>query len=149
MDSKDHRNELKRFFKSFVHAGRGIWETARTERNFQFHAAAACAVLICGFLVELSMIEWMIIFLLIGGMFSLELLNTAIEHTVDLITDKHHPLAKAAKDAAAGAVCVFAVISCIIGLLIFFAKAVMAENSYIYFTFLEMGVKKSARLCKI
>ena len=37
------------------------------------------------------MIEWMIIFLLIGGMFSLELLNTAIEHTVDLITDKHHP----------------------------------------------------------
>ncbi|MCT7938150.1 diacylglycerol kinase family protein, partial [Bacillus subtilis] len=76
MDSKDHRNELNRFFKSFVHAGRGIWETARTERNFQFHAAAACAVLICGFLVELSIIEWMIIFLLIGGMFSLELLNT-------------------------------------------------------------------------
>lgn len=76
----------------------------------------------CGFLVELSIIEWMIIFLLIGGMFSLELLNTAIEHTVDLITDKHHPLAKAAKDAAAGAVCVFAVISCIIGLLIFLPK---------------------------
>ncbi|WP_235732317.1 diacylglycerol kinase family protein, partial [Mycoplasmopsis anatis] len=69
-----------------------------------------------------SIIEWMIIFLLIGGMFSLELLNTAIEHTVDLITDKHHPLAKAAKDAAAGAVCVFAVISCIIGLLIFLTK---------------------------
>nr|WP_235732322.1 diacylglycerol kinase family protein [Mycoplasmopsis anatis] len=69
-----------------------------------------------------SIIEWMIIFLLIGGMFSLELLNTAIEHTVDLITDKHHPLAKAAKDAAAGAVCVFAVISCIIGLLIFLPK---------------------------
>lgn len=106
MDSRDHRNELQRFFKSFVHAGRGIWETARTERNFQFHLAAACAVLICGFLVELSPIEWAIIFLLIGGMFSLELLNTAVEHTVDLITDKHHPLAKAAKDAAAGAVCV-------------------------------------------
>ncbi|MCY9190794.1 diacylglycerol kinase family protein [Bacillus mojavensis] len=122
MDSRDHRNELKRFLMSFVHAGRGIWKTARTERNFQFHAAAACAVIICGFLINLSLTEWAIIFLLIGGMLSLELLNTAIEHTVDLVTDKHHPLAKAAKDAAAGAVCVFAVISCIIGLLIFLPK---------------------------
>ncbi|UTL71338.1 diacylglycerol kinase family protein [Bacillus halotolerans] len=122
MDSRDHRNEPKRFLMSLVHAGRGIWRTARTERNFQFHAAAACAVFICGFLVNLSLTEWAIIFLLIGGMLSLELLNTAIEHTVDLVTDKHHPLAKAAKDAAAGAVCVFAVISCIIGLLIFLPK---------------------------
>lgn len=63
-----------------------------------------------------------VVLVLIGGMLALELLNTAIEHVVDLVTDQYHPLAKAAKDAAAGAVCVFAVISCIIGLLIFLPK---------------------------
>ncbi|MCY8505892.1 diacylglycerol kinase family protein [Bacillus atrophaeus] len=122
MDSRDHKNEWHRLLKSFVHASRGILKTARSERNFQIHAAAACAVILCGFLVKINITEWAVVLILIGGMLSLELLNTAIEHTVDLVTDKQHTLAKAAKDAAAGAVCVFAVISCIIGLLIFLPK---------------------------
>lgn len=122
MDSRDHKNEWSRFLKSFVHAWRGIWKTARSERNFQFHIIAACAVILCGFLTGLSTAEWAVILILIGGMLALELVNTGIEHVVDLVTDQYHPLAKAAKDAAAGAVCVFAVISCIIGLLIFLPK---------------------------
>ncbi|MCI4140069.1 diacylglycerol kinase family protein [Bacillus vallismortis] len=63
-----------------MHAGRGIRASARSERNFQFHAAAACAVIICGFLVGISLIEWAVILLLICGMLSLDLIYTSIEH---------------------------------------------------------------------
>ena len=66
----------------------------------------------------------MILLFLIGGMLSLELMNTAIERAVDLITKDYHPLAKAAKDAAAGAVFVYALLSVIIGLIIFIPKII-------------------------
>lgn len=61
-------------------------------------------------------------FAFMRGMFALELVNTAIEHTVDLMTEERHPLAEKAKDAAAGAVCVYAAISVMIGLIIFLPK---------------------------
>jgi undecaprenol kinase len=63
--------------------------------------------------------EWLFILVAIGGMFALELVNTAIERLVDLVTAEYHPLAKQAKDLAAGAVLVYAILSVGIGMVIF------------------------------
>lgn len=68
------------------------------------------------------MIEWSIVVLLIGGMLALEMMNAAIERVVDLVTLENHPLAKHAKDLAAGAVLVYAISSVVIGLIIFVPK---------------------------
>ncbi len=92
------------------------------ERNMKSHFAAAAAVLLAGWLTGLSRTEWLIIIILIGLMIALELMNAAVERTVDLVTGEFHPLAEQAKDLAAGAVLVFAFASAIIGALIFLPK---------------------------
>ncbi|MBP1080712.1 undecaprenol kinase [Bacillus capparidis] len=107
---------------SFKYAFEGIRQTLLSERNFQIHTVAACVVIIFAAVYQISFHEWLIVLILIGGMLALELMNTAVEHIVDMVSPKHHPLAKAAKDASAAAVCVFAIISCMIGLLIFIPK---------------------------
>ncbi|MCY9222915.1 diacylglycerol kinase family protein [Bacillus licheniformis] len=124
MGSQDlhKQNEWRRLKMSFSNAFTGIIKTFISERNFRIHCGAAILVIACGFFFRLTLIEWTVILILIGGMLALELMNTAVEHTVDLFTKENHPLAKAAKDAAAGAVCVFAAVSCMIGLLIFLSK---------------------------
>ncbi|WP_153733211.1 diacylglycerol kinase family protein [Sporosarcina obsidiansis] len=113
---------MKTFFKSFVYAWAGIIEGFVHGRNMKSHALSAIIVMLAGWLTGLSKTEWFIILLLISGMMALELLNTAVEHVVDLVTKEYHPLAKKAKDAAAGGVLIFAIASAIIGCLIFLPK---------------------------
>lgn len=113
---------MRKFFKSFGFAGEGIIHALKSERNFKVHIIAAIIVVFAGLLTRLSMLEWFIVIILIGGMLALEMLNSAIERAVDVITIERHPLAKQAKDLAAGAVLVFAITSAIIGLLIFIPK---------------------------
>ena len=79
-------------------------------------------VIIFGIVLKISKIEWIICIVLFGLVISSELMNTAIENTVDLITMEKNPKAKIAKDVAAGAVLVNAITSAIIGLLIFLPK---------------------------
>ncbi|WP_318241632.1 diacylglycerol kinase family protein [Sporosarcina quadrami] len=110
------------FFKAFHYAANGIVHSMRTERNVKFHAVALIIVSIAGLFTGLSTTEWLIILILFGGMLALEMMNTAIERVVDLITTEHHPLAGQAKDVGSGAVLVFAIISAIIGLIIFIPK---------------------------
>ncbi|HEX5564831.1 MAG TPA: diacylglycerol kinase family protein [Sporosarcina sp.] len=113
---------MHRFFKSFQYAFKGIRHGLLTERNFRFHALAIVIVSIAGVLTGLNTTEWSIIFILFGGMTALELINTAIERTVDLVTKENHPLAGQAKDLASGAVLIFAIFSAIIGMIIFIPK---------------------------
>ena len=88
----------------------------------RFIFSLCCLVVICGFIFHLSVMEWFICILLFALVISLELVNTAIEAVVDLCTHEIHPLAKTAKDTAAGAVLVSAMASVIIGLMIFIPK---------------------------
>jgi undecaprenol kinase len=119
MDLKDPKlSEWKRFFRSFIYAWTGIFQTFKSERNFQIHVSISIIMLIVGLLLRFTTFEWVLLLFLLGGMLSLELINTALEHVVDLITPDYHPLAKAAKDAAAGAVLVYAFLSVIIGVII-------------------------------
>jgi diacylglycerol kinase len=77
------------------------------------------AVIILGFLLEITKVEWITLFLAIGLVWMAELFNTAIEALVDLISPEHHDTAKICKDVSAGGVMVSALISILIGLLIF------------------------------
>ena len=109
-------------YKSFGEAFQGIFNTIRTERNIKIHCAAAILVTIFGIWLQISKTEWMICFILFGLILALELVNTAVEATVDLFTEERKPLAKKAKDAAAGAVLIVAIFAAVIGILIFIPK---------------------------
>jgi len=95
---------------------------AAAEQNFRVDLVATILVLAVSFLTGLSALEWCIIILLIAGMLALEMVNSAIERVVDLATQDIHPLAKAAKDIAAGAVLVYALASVVIACIIFLPK---------------------------
>lgn len=88
----------------------------------KIHIFAMIIVIICGIIFKISKIEWFICFILFAGVISTELINTAIENTVDLITQEKNPKAKIAKDIAAGAVLIWAIFATIIGCMIFIPK---------------------------
>lgn len=111
----------RKFFRSFRYAVEGIL-TATKEQNLRFHLLSAVIVVLAGMLTGLSTTEWLLITFVIALVIGAELFNSAIERVVDLASPEIHPLAKQAKDMAAGAVLVFAVASVIIGLLIFLPK---------------------------
>ena len=112
----------KNLIDSFKHAFVGIGVAINSERNLQIHIAIMFLVIIFGIILKISVVEWFVCLLLFGGVISLEMINTAIETTVDLITMERNPKAKLAKDASAGAVLVMAIVSVIIGLIIFVPK---------------------------
>lgn len=118
---KDKEDETKLTF-SFKYAFEGIITTIKEERNMFIHFLIAIIVVITGIYVRLSLNEWFICLLLFVLVFSLELINTAIENTVDLVATKKNKKAKIAKDAAAGAVLIAAIFASIIGIIIFLPK---------------------------
>ncbi|WP_192894759.1 diacylglycerol kinase [Neobacillus notoginsengisoli] len=111
-----------RLIKSFGYAIAGIAVAVKTERNLKIHLVFATIAIGFSFFFSISKTEWLFILFLIGGMISLELLNTAIERAVNLVTEEVHPLAKQAKDIAAGAVFIFACLSVVTGLIIFLPR---------------------------
>jgi diacylglycerol kinase len=103
---------------SFRHAFAGLGYALRTQRNIRIHLAVAMGVTILGAWLGLSPARWAVLALTIGFVLVVELLNTAVEAVVDLCCPEYHPLAKAAKDAAAGAVLLAAITSVIVGLVL-------------------------------
>lgn len=113
--------DLKKLVKSFKYAFNGLVE-ARNEQNLIIHFIIMICVIISGIFFKISKIEWYICIILFALVISMELINTAIETVVDLITLEKNPFAKKAKDVSASAVLVSAIASMIIGLLIFVPK---------------------------
>lgn len=107
---------------SFRWAGQGIWTCICRERNMKIHLSAAAAVTAAGVVFGISRIEWLVCLILFALVMGAELMNTAIEAAVDLVSPEKHPLAKLAKDAAAGAVLICAIFAAIAGCLIFVPK---------------------------
>lgn len=114
---------MKKQIESFLYAFNGIRCAFKSEAHLKFHCCIALLVIVCGFLFQISIMEWIACLLCIGSVISAELINTAIEAVTDLATKESHPLAKKAKDVAAGAVLVSAITAATIGLLIFVPKA--------------------------
>lgn len=88
----------------------------------KIHCVCMILVIIAGFFFRISVTEWCICLILFGLILSLELINTAVESVVDLVTEERKPLAKVAKDTAAGAVLMSAIMSAVIGCVIFIPK---------------------------
>lgn len=109
----------KPLWRSFGYAFSGIWTGIRKERNMKIHSAALMLVVIAGTVFKISVTEWCVCIILCALVMALELVNTAVEAVVDLVTEEQRPLAKIAKDTAAGAVLIAAIASVVIGLLIF------------------------------
>lgn len=130
MKSKEKNNienimlDKKRLVNSFKYAGQGVCEAFIGEQNLKIHAIIGILVVIFGFLLKISYFEWLICLVLIGLVIMAEFFNTAIEYVVDLASPEIHPLAKMAKDTASAGVLMMAIISAIIGLMIFVPKLV-------------------------
>ena len=113
---------MKKRIQSFGYAGRGVWLVISKEANMKIHLAVAVLVVLAGFYFQISATEWMACLLCFGLVFTAEMINTAIENVVDLVSPKQHDLARNAKDIAAGAVLISAIASAAVGLLIFIPK---------------------------
>ena len=112
--------------QSFSHAFNGIVQAYKTENNIKRHTLMGALVTLAGVVLEISLIEWVIVIVLVGFVFVAELLNTAIEYTVDMVCgDTYNELAKYSKDIAAGATLVAAITAALAGAVIFVPKAVV------------------------
>ena len=103
------------FIKSFGYAARGVWYCIRHERNFRIHLGIAAYVLAFAPYFSLSRAEWAVLAVLMALVLCAEAVNTAVERTVDLASTERQPRARAAKDAAAGAVLLCALAAALVG----------------------------------
>jgi diacylglycerol kinase len=103
---------------SFRHALDGVVFVVVHERNARIHFVTSLVVIALSIWLQLNILQWALVLLAIGLVFTSEMLNTVVELMVDLSTQEIHPLAKHAKDVAAGAVLLMAVVSASIGFLV-------------------------------
>lgn len=110
--------------KSFGYAINGLQEAVKKEPNFRVHVVVAILVLTAAALFKFSGVEWLILLLTIGLVIILELVNTAIEGVVDLVSPDIKDAAKIAKDASAAAVLVASLAAVVVGLVLFIPKLI-------------------------
>lgn len=109
---------MRRFLCSLKFAAGGIALGVRRERNMRIHLIATAAVVLLAIWLDVRPVEWAVLLALCGLVIGLELVNTAVERVVDLVSPERHPLAKEAKDAAAGGVLAAAIFAALAGLIV-------------------------------
>lgn len=114
--------KVKKLVDSFNYAIEGIIYSIRTQRNMKIHMLTTIVVLTATFFYDLSKIELLIITMTITMVIVAEMINTAVECAIDATTNFYHPLAKIAKNVAAGAVLVTAINSVLVGYVIFWGR---------------------------
>lgn len=120
---KQHTFSPRRLQHTFAYAGRGI-KLLFGEPNSRIHLLATLCVIVVGLLVSLSLTEWAIAVILVGGVWVTEAVNTAIERLCDHVTPEQHPEIKNIKDISAAAVTLSAAIAVIAGLCIFVPRII-------------------------
>ena len=116
------KEKEKPLLKTLSYGFNGILYTLKYERNMVIHFLVMILVIIAGIVFKITFVEWGVCFVLFALVLSLELMNTALENVVDLVTEEKKAKAKVAKDAAAGAVLVAAIFAVIIGISIFLPR---------------------------
>lgn len=109
-----------KFLRSFVYASEGITYSLASQRNMKAHFTIAFIVLLLGMWFHFNTMDTLIILFAIGLVIGFEMVNTAIEATIDLVTQEFHPLAKIAKDVAAGAILMVTFTVVFVGLVVLF-----------------------------
>ena len=123
-DERKNQKGLKKFLNSFTYPVKGLKYAYRNEQNLAVDVGIGILVLIFGFIFRLTPGEWAVLVITIGLVIGMELVNTAIEATVDLVTEEYHPIAKVAKDTSAAAVFIIAIAAAVVGLIIFLPKVI-------------------------
>jgi len=108
--------------KSFEYAFSGMRTAFRNEPNLRIHAVLALLALTLGLVLKLSFLEWVFLTFTIFYVITLELLNTVLEQVVNLVSPEIQPAAKIAKDVSAACVLLAAILSVIVGLVLFLPK---------------------------
>ncbi|MCL1852100.1 MAG: diacylglycerol kinase family protein [Peptococcaceae bacterium] len=106
----------------FYAAWSGIVRLLKLERNARIHTAATVLVVIAGLIARLHAWQWAAVVIVVGIVWSMELMNTALEILADKIHPQEHPLIGAAKDAAAGAVLVASITAVLVGVIVFASR---------------------------
>ncbi|HYP41628.1 MAG TPA: diacylglycerol kinase family protein [Chloroflexia bacterium] len=119
---QNSKSKIGGLVASFGYAFAGLAYCFRTQRNFRIHISIGLLGAVAGMLLGLSLIEWAVFAAMVVLVLAAEMVNTMIESLVDLVTQQYHPLAKVAKDVAAGIVLLTAIGSVVVGLLIFLPK---------------------------
>lgn len=114
--------KVRKLIDSFNYAIDGIIHAVRTQRNMRIHMIAALIILTACFFYDLSKIEILIVTITIAMVISAEMINTAIECSIDVTANYYHPLAKVAKNTAAGAVLITAINAVVVGYILFWDK---------------------------
>lgn len=111
--------DLKKLFKSFGYATKGMIIAFREQQNLRIHGIAVIVVTTGGILLGMTAVEWSIIFLTYGLVIVAEMFNTAIENMIDLVSPNYNALAGKIKDIAAGAVLIAAIIATAVAISLF------------------------------
>lgn len=107
---------------SFQHAWDGVWHAWKSQPNFRVHLTLAILAVILAILLKLNYWEWMILTMTITLGLVIEMINTAIESVVDLVSTEWRMSAKSAKDVSAGAMLIYAIGSILVGAILFIPK---------------------------
>lgn len=113
---------IKDRIKSFGYAIEGIGQFFRSQHNAWIHIFAAVIVIALGIILKVNANDWCWLILAIAIVIITEMLNTAIEYLTDIFSPEIHPVAKKVKDVSAGAVLIAALVSVIIGVIVFLPK---------------------------
>ncbi len=105
--------------EAFGFAFRGIGRAIAVQRNMKIHLAVAAIALVLCAALRCAPVEWAVVIAMIGAVLSAELINSALENVVDLVSPGYHELAGWAKDMAAGAVLVLAIAAAVVGAVIY------------------------------
>ena len=119
---KDEGTATERYYKSFNHALDGLIYCLKYEHNMIIILSATIIVFIAGLYFDVTLYEWLFILFICGAIAACEMLNSAIEATVDLVTTQLHPLARIAKDCASAATLILCITALFGGMIIFIPR---------------------------
>lgn len=122
--------KAKNMRQSFHCAVCGLMDAWRSERNMRIHSLATILAVAAGVWLKLDRMEWLFLFSAIFLVVTMEMLNTALERVVDLFTREYHPLARLAKNAAAGAALLAALYALTVALLVFVPRLLERINIF-------------------
>ena len=123
--NKSKYTGLKRIVASTAYSIDGIKYSFLNEKSLMIYSVLSILAILLAFLLDISTNQWMALLLALGVVLTIELINTAIEATVDMVTTEYNPLAKIAKDCGSAATFVSSVIALIIALVIFIPKIIL------------------------
>jgi diacylglycerol kinase (ATP) len=121
---KSPSSAIRKRLTAFRYAFRGIGRLLCCEPNARIHTTAGVCVIIAGFVLKISGMEWIAVVIVTGAVFAAEAFNTAIEQLSDLVSPGYSEAVKRIKDLAAGAVLLTALSAALVGLIIFLPKII-------------------------